>query len=264
MAGAEAGEAALCGSCGTALTGKFCSGCGAPADNDAAEGWSSLANQLLSKPRPDGILSVAVSFLRHPVDTIIRLTDDPTYRSQWAFLSTCLGAQLTLSYVLLPRLYATMLGIPDTADTGAVITNEIVQYTGIAILTPIQFYVCRALGARSRTPMSYVKLCTLSVSYCTIVATTVALITFAAGVIAATTAAGIDVQTVGLSVMSAAMLIIIIFVTMTHRIFWGMRWWVALAVTLAIAALSWGVVYPFLTTLAARAGISTSLGRFLG
>jgi hypothetical protein len=224
MAGAEAGEAALCGSCGTALTGKFCSGCGAPADNDAAEGWSSLANQLLSKPRPDGILSVAVSFLRHPVDTIIRLTDDPTYRSQWAFLSTCLGAQLTLSYVLLPRLYATMLGIPDTADTGAVITNEIVQYTGIAILTPIQFYVCRALGARSRTPMSYVKLCTLSVSYCTIVATTVALITFAAGVIAATTAAGIDVQTVGLSVMSAAMLIIIIFVTMTHRIFWGMRW----------------------------------------
>ena len=132
--------------CGTALTGKFCSGCGAPADNAAAEGWSSLANQLLSKPRPNGILSVALSFLRHPVDTIIRLTDDPTYRSQWAFLSTCLGAQLTLSYVLLPRLYSALLGVPDTADTGAVITNEIVQYVGIAILTPIQFYVCRALG----------------------------------------------------------------------------------------------------------------------
>ena len=112
--------------------------------------------------------------------------------------------------------------------------------------------------------MSYVKLCALSVSYCTIIATAVALIIFAAGVIAAKTTAGIDMQTVGLSVMSAAMLIIVIFVTMTHRIFWGMRRWVALAVTLAIAALSWGVVYPFLTTLAERAGISTSIGRFLG
>lgn len=264
MAGAEASEAALCGSCGTALTGKFCSVCGAPADNAVAEGWSSLANQLLSKPKSDGILSVALSFMRHPVDTIIRLTDDPTYRSQWAFLSTCLGAQLTLSYVLLPRLYATLLGVPDTADTGAVITNEIVQYVGIAILTPIQFYVCRALGTRSRTPMSYVKLCVLSVSYCTIISTAAALIVFAAGVMAAKTAAGMDMQMVGLSVMSAAMLIIIIFVTMTHRIFWGMRWWVALAVTPAIAALSWGVVYPFLTTLSERAGISTSLGRFFG
>jgi hypothetical protein len=264
MAGAEASEAGLCEACGTALTGNFCSGCGAPVDNTTAEGWSSLANQLLSKPRPNGILSVALSFLRHPVDTIIRLTDDPTYRSQWAFLSTCLGAQLTLSYVLLPRLYSALLGVPDTADTSAVITNEIVQYVGIAILTPIQFYVCRALGTRPRTPMSYVKLCALSVSYCTIIATAVALIIFAAGVIAAKTTAGIDMQTVGLSVMSAAMLIIVIFVAMTHRIFWGMRRWVALAVTLAIAALSWGVVYPFLTTLAERAGISTSIGRFLG
>jgi len=46
MTGAEAGKAALCTSCGTALAGKFCSGCGAPAEDSSAidhrEGWSSL------------------------------------------------------------------------------------------------------------------------------------------------------------------------------------------------------------------------------
>ena len=156
MTGAEAGEVALCGNCGTAVSGKFCSDCGAPAEIATAEGWRALTNQLFGKPDRNGIFSVALAFLRHPVDTTSRLTDDPTYRSQWAFLSTCVGAQLMLTYVLLPRLYAALFGMPDTANSSAVLTNEIVQYVGIAILTPIQFYLAAhsaRAGAR-RCPMS--------------------------------------------------------------------------------------------------------------
>ena len=82
MTGAEAGEVVLCGNCGTAVSGKFCSDCGAPAEIATAEGWRALTNQLFGKPDRNGIFSVALAFLRHPVDTTSRLTDDPTYRSQ--------------------------------------------------------------------------------------------------------------------------------------------------------------------------------------
>ena len=146
----------------------------------------------------------------------------------------------------------------------AVITNEIVQYVGIAILTPIQFYVCRALGTRPRTPMSYVKLCALSVSYCTIIATVVALIIFAVGVIAAKTTAG-DRHAYGRSQRDIGN------DDRDHRHssrnpsqFWGMRWRMALGVTLVIAALSWSIVYPCLTTIAERADVGGTLGRLLG
>jgi len=162
--------------------------------------------------------------LRHPVDTTSRLTDDPTNRPQWAFLSTCVGAQLMLTYVLLPRLYEALFGMPDTAYSSAVLTNEIVQYVGIAILTPIQFYLCRALGTRGRTPMSYVKLCVLSVSYCAIVSMVAALLFFASGVLVLKSGAAIDMHSVWLGLSSATMIAIIAFVTGSHRRFWGMSW----------------------------------------
>ena len=196
MTGAEAGKATLCTNCGTALTGKFCSGCGAPAEDSSAidhrEGWSSLTAELLSKPNRNGIFSVALSFVRHPVDTIIRLTDDPTYRSQWSFLTTCVAAQLTLVYVLLPRIFSALFNTPDTANSSAVITNEVVQYVGIAILTPIQYYVGRALGTMRRTPMSYVKLCVLSVSYGALLSSGAALLFFATGILALKTGTNVD------------------------------------------------------------------------
>lgn len=264
MTGAELSGAGLCEACGTALTGKFCSGCGAPAKIAAPEGWSALTNQLLGKPDRNGIFSVVVAFLRHPVDTIIRLTDDPTYRSQWAFLSSCVGAQLMLTYVLLPRLYAVAFSVPDTANSSAVVTNEIVQYVGIAILTPIQFYLCRTLGTRRRTPMSYVKLCVLSVSYCAIVSMVAALLIFVMGVLALTAGAAIDMHLVWLGLTSATMIAIVAFVTASHRRFWGMSWPIALGVTLVIAVLSWSVVYPGLTAIAEKANVSGTLGRLLG
>ena len=56
------------------------------------------------------------------------------------------GAQLTLVYVFMPRIFSALFNVPSAANSSAVITNEIVQYVGMAILTPIQYYVCRALG----------------------------------------------------------------------------------------------------------------------
>ena len=174
------------------------------------------------------------------------------------------GAQLTLVYVILPRVFSALFNVPNTSNTSAVITNEAVQYVGMAILTPIQYYVCRALGTRPRSPMSYVKLCVLSVSYGAILAIVAALIFFATGVMALKSGTNLDLGAIwqGLTLITLAE--ILAFVSASHKRFWGMSWPVAIGVTLSIAALSWLVVYPALTVLAERADIAATLSSIMG
>jgi hypothetical protein len=267
MGNAEGTQASLCMNCGTALIGPFCSGCGSPVDAPAkgkGEGWGALTSEFISAPKRDGIFAVAVSFLRHPIRTILRLTDDPTYRSHWSFLTACVGAQLTLVYVALPRLYSALLNLPDAASSSAVITNEIVQYVGMAILTPIQYYVCRALGSIRRTPMSYVKLCVLSVSYGALLSIVFALFYFAISIIDLKTVAILELDEFWTALAYLSMAAILTFVTAAHRRFWGMSWLAAIAATMIAAALSWLVVYPGLTSLVEQAKIGETIANLLG
>ena len=266
MAGTEAAGSGFCVNCGTALQGKFCSGCGvAAAPRQDKEGWSALSSEFFSSHRDNSFFSVVLAFLRRPVDTIIRLTDDPTYRSHWGFLTAMVGAQLTLAYVIMPKAFAALFHVPSTANSAAVITNEGVQYVGMAILTPIQYYICRALGTLPRSPMSYVKLCVLSVSYGALLSIVVSLIAFATGItVLKTGAAGIDLAAVGQGLTLLALTGVLVFVSASHKRFWGMSWPVAIGVTLCVAALSWVVVYPALTALAERADIAGTLASVLG
>ncbi|MFA5957698.1 zinc ribbon domain-containing protein [Hyphomicrobium sp.] len=265
---AEATSARFCANCGTALQGKFCGACGAPAvapvPEQAPEGWGSLTSEFLSSHGSNGIFAVALSFLRHPVDTIIRLTDDPTYRSQWGFLTATVGAQMTLAYVLLPRIYAALFNVPSAANNSAVVTNEIVQYVGMVILTPIQFYVCRALGTLPRSPMSYVKLCALSVSYGALLSTLVSLGFFVTGVTALKSGITLDLSTLWNGLSALTLVAVLVFVTMSHKRFWGMSWPIAIGVTLAIAVVSWRVVYPGLFALVERGGIAGAISGLTG
>ncbi len=271
-AGTEAGAASarFCVSCGTALQGKFCAVCGvaaaaiASAPAQPAEGWGSLTSEFLSSHGKNGIFSVALSFLRHPVDTIIRLTDDPTYRSQWGFLTAMVGAQLTLAYVILPRIFAAIFHVPSVANSSGVLRDEIVQYVGMAILTPIQYYICKALGTRRRTPMSYVKLCVLSVSYGALLSSVVSISFFATGVALLKSGTAIDFATLWQGLSMLTLVAVLAFVTMSHKRFWGMSWPIAIGVTVSIAALSWLVVYPTLYTVIERGGIVGAVSGMLG
>jgi hypothetical protein len=264
---AEETQAAFCGLCGTALSGPFCSACGTRADFAPSirhEGWSALTSEFVTRPRSDGLFSVIVSFLRHPLRTILRLTDDPAYRSHWSLLTACVGTQLTLIYVALPRMYALLFNAPDAANSSAVITNEIVQYAGMAILTPIQYYACRVLGSIRRTPMSYIKLCVLSISYGTLLSIVAALLYFAIIVADMKVGSILELDEVWQALSLLTMAGVLTFVTAAHKRFWGMSWPVATAVTIGAAALSWLVVYPGLTRLLEQAKIGETLASMLG
>ncbi|RUO99987.1 zinc ribbon domain-containing protein [Hyphomicrobium sp.] len=271
---AQAGtaNARFCSNCGAALHGKFCGACGSPAGTigpsssaeHVSEGWGSLTSEFLSSHGSNGVFAVALSFLLRPVDTIIRLTDDPTYRSQWGFLTATVGAQLTLSFVILPRVYAALFNLQNTADSSEVIRNEVVQYIGMAILTPIQFYICRWLGTRRRTPMSYVKLCVLSVSYGAILWMLASLVFFVVSVALLKNQINFDFKAFWEGLVVLTLLGVLVFVTASHRRFWGMSWPIAIGVTLLIAALSWLVVYPGLGMLITRGGIAGVLSGVVG
>lgn len=267
----EAGtvEARFCANCGTALQGKFCTSCGTQASAAAEvtrgpEGWGSLTSEFFSSHGRNGIVAVTLSFLRHPVDTIIRLTDDTTYRSQWGFLTAMVGAQMTLIYVFLPRAFAALFHLPSTANGSAVITNEIVQYVGMVILTPIQYYVCRWLGTRQRSPMSYVKLCVLSVSYGSLLSSLVAIFFFLLAVGLLKNGTGVDLGTLWQGLAVLTLIATLVFVTESHRRFWGMAWPIAIAATISFAAMSWLVVYPGLGALIERGGVAGAISSLIG
>ena len=262
MSDTQSAGMAACTNCGQPLSGPFCANCGTrAADTSAAinEGWSAVASQLVDQEASRGHLATVFAFLRAPVRTILARTLDPTYRAHWTFLSLWLGVQLTLSYVILPRMFSGIYPVAGLGDKSAVITNQLVQYAGIAILTPIQYYLCRAFGSIARTPSSYVKLCVLSVSYCAILSTLLVLIFWGIGVASVLLSHLIDPGVSGMVLTTLAQIAIIVFVTLSHKRFWGMSLPVAALVTLGIALLSWGVVYPALMQ-----GVTTSgLGRML-
>lgn len=254
--------ARVCVACGKPLAGPFCSQCGTPAPA-GGEGWGVIASELFDSQQSKGHFSTLASFLKAPVETILRLTEDPGYRQHWTFLSLALGVQFALGFLILPQLLGRFYVVPDLGGKEAVITNQIAQYLGIAILTPIQYYICRAVGSIARRPASYVKLCVLSVSFCSILST-LAILAF--WIIGPATAAGgltIDPWLLGNGLTSLLQIAILVFVTVVHKRFWGMKWWVAILVTLLIAILSWGVVYPALVELVTWSGMVKTIDQMM-
>lgn len=255
-------SASLCAACGKPLAGPFCSQCGTPAPA-GSEGWGMIAAELFDGQQSKGHFSTLASFLTAPVETILRLTEDASYRQHWTFLSLALGVQFALGFLILPQLLGSYYVVPDLGGKEAVITNQIAQYLGIAILTPIQYYVCRAVGRIARRPASYVKLCVLSVSFCSILST-IAILTF--WIIGPAIAAGgylIDPWLLGNSLTSVLQIAILVFVTMSHKRFWGMKWWIAILITLGMAILSWGVVYPILVELITWSGMVATIDQMM-
>lgn len=117
------------------------------------------------------------------------------------------------------------------------------------------------LGAIKRSPRSYAKLCAMSVSYGALLSTML-LSSFALFMLMAMKQnMPLDYVALGTAVTAINVVAVLVFVTWTHKIFWGMKWVVAAIVTLA--TLSWGVVYPGLGLALQQSGVSKFLDSLL-
>ena len=213
------------------------------------EGWFSLLGDVF--PRDGhGVFSVGVQFLRAPISTLLRLSGDRLYRGYWNFLLACLGVLPVLVLLILPWI-AKRAGHPVSvpADTQMFVTRlrlEIFQIAGILILSPAQFYLCRALSPVPRSPRAYFKMCVLSVSYGTMIRMAFGIIAFSFALAMTLARVLFDQSVLALCENLLGSIAVVAFVTTAHKRFWAMSWWRAIWVTVLIAAVSWGVVYPAL------------------
>ena len=261
-----------CGRCGRPAQGRFCSQCGAPLDvkgspavavSDVNEGWKVAIADVVTGER-DGVLSVAMSFARTPVDTILRLAADPGYTGHWRFLIASLGAALTLVFVLMPQFAGAVFHVPVPNRKAETLVVQAVQLAALPILTPIQFYLCRAIGSIGQTPRAYLKLCALSVGFGWMLFIAASLVEAAILLALVATDVPFDPKMADIAQSVALALATVAFVVATHRRFWGMNWLRAILVTVAIAILSWGVVYPALFAIVGQLDVINRLKAMTG
>ena len=254
-----------CPTCGSAMLGGASARCatthsaiattpvaGPVAAAADAEGWASALRDIFPREE-NGVFSVARQFASTPVRAILGLTGNPAYRGQWKFLLACLSAMPILQLLILPRIGNALANLPVTATKADVfalqLAIETLQIAGVLILSPLQYYACRAIGTIDRTPRSYFKLCVLSVSYCTMLTIAAWSIAYLIAMALLVGNAPLDGNKLIMVEDWALRLGIVAYVAIVHRQFWGMTWLKAIAVTIAIAVVSWVVVYPALNAI---------------
>ncbi len=213
------------------------------------EGWLSLVRDAF--PRDGhGVVSVAMQFAHAPLRALMRLSNDAAYRGYWNFLLACIGVLPVLVLLILPWI-AKRAGHPVSVpiDVQMFVTRlrlEVFQIAGILILSPAQYYLCRALSDVPRSPRAYFKMCVLSVSYGTMIRMAFGIVAFAFALAATLARVPFDNSVVGMCEAVIGSVAVVAFVTAAHKRFWMMSWFRAAWVTVLIAAVSWGVVYPAL------------------
>jgi len=258
--GASSSAVRFCGECGQQVTTKFCTGCGTKMDGStqfASTGTArstpagvfgstpaaksaelkpeepteigSIVKEMAGDDR-DSPINIALQFAAAPVRTILSLTADPTYKTQWRFMAACTGIALTFFLTLWPKLIHFE---PPHAKSGHII-GQINQYVSYFVMTPLQYHLCRFAGGQAQTLRRYFKLCALSVGY-----TTLLLVAAHLGFYILTSilnALHIVLPAAVFWTLYYGLIYIppTIFITLSHIKFWGFGVWRALAVTVAL------------------------------
>lgn len=223
-----------------------------PPLHEADEGWLSIHREIFPRAQHP-FWRLLLDFLLHPVKTILRLSEDRTFTGAWKLLLMAIGAVPVTLLVLLPRLGNAVADLPVVATKADVVVAqtgfEILQIVGILVLTPLQFYACRAIGTMNHTPRAYFKLCLMSVSYNTFLSLVGLSAAYIVSVVLLRAKIPHSFPAIQWTSMALTQSAVLAFVAIVHRRFWGMTWLRAIGATAVIALLSWGVVYPGLSAL---------------
>ena len=262
-----------CTNCGKSVTAKFCAHCGtAVAPLAAGEGWSSLVGDAVGNAPPQSVLGVALSFARAPVATAMRLANDASYGGHWLFLAFSLTVYFTIIELIIPRFVGRLQNITVGRDKWDFIAFQILTLAAILIMTPLLYYVCRAISGRRPTPRAYIKLATLGFGYWYLLLTALFL-----GVIASGVSIGVvltwlghrnlfDSLTGALKVTGFCIYegsVIWVFATF-HRRFWALSGWGTALLSLGYVVVSQGIVFRVLIYASQAVDIAGWLRGLLG
>ena len=246
---AEAAGQLYCGECGRPVSSKFCTGCGAPAPNQmaarqAAPGLGFIADDIIGDDQ-NSFLRLLLRFAVAPVKSIIGLTDDPAFKRQWSFMIGCIGVYVSMMFFVLPKL----THVPMFNAKGEMLTSEILGILSFFIMTPLQYFACRAIGGKARSLRDYFKLCSLSVGYTSLLAIVSTLAFVLAGGLAMA-AFGVPPNEFVQNYMGLYYLLMfvpaMIFIALSHRIFWAFGWLTAFATAIALMLVTWFALGPIL------------------
>lgn len=262
-----------CTNCGEGVTAKFCGHCGtAVAPLGAGEGWSSLVGDAVGNAPPQSVLGVAISFSRAPVSTAIRLANDASYGGHWLFLAFSLTVYFSIIELIIPRFAGRLQNITVGRDKWDFIAFQILTLAAILIMTPLLYYVCRAISGRQPTPRTYIKLVTLGFGYWYLLLTALILCVIAGGVLTGVALSWLghrDLYDRLLPVLPVAGFcvyegsVIWVFAAMQRR-FWDLSGWVTALLSLGYVVVSQGFIFRSLIYAAQAADLAGWLRGLLG
>jgi hypothetical protein len=152
-----------CRTCGHAIAGNFCVQCGAPTADKGSESWSGVASDILGGQ--PGLLIIIAGLTRHPIRTIIALTEDRSYTQHWKLFTLSLSASLPIFWILIPRLASWLRDQAPSPQQSMVPMWEGMLIALLMLVTPVLYYVCRFFGRIPRTSRAYFKFCALVAAY---------------------------------------------------------------------------------------------------
>ena len=164
----------------------------------------------------------------------------------------------------MPQFAGAVFHVPVPNRKAETLVVQAVQLAALPILTPIQFYLCRAIGSIGQTPRAYLKLFALSVGFGWTLFIAASLVEAAIFLALVATDVPFDPKMADIAQSVALALATVASVVATHRRFWGMNWLRAILVTVAIAILSWGVVYPALFAIVGQLDVINRLKAMTG
>jgi hypothetical protein len=240
----------ICSHCGDPVKGNFCGNCGTAVQRtpaaDAPAGWSSAVVETIGESQSNSITSVVWQMMRAPVATVIRLAEDPGYRSHWVFLMASLSVYFMTIHIVLPRLIGRFRQETVTTGKWDFVTFQTLTVVAIFIMAPLLYYVFRAVSAQQRRPGAYLKFVTLSLAYWYLLFTALLLTIMAVAVVMTLAVLGLGQATVSDTLTTALQILafvvfeisaVAVFALMNKR-FWQLGWWPIVGITAGYVVVS--------------------------
>lgn len=248
MAVSDTETARFCPECGKAAEANFCKYCGTALSAAERDDWTGVVSEVTGVDDRHGVLPVLWQLLRSPVNTLMRLTEDPNYKGHLTFFLTMLGTKLFVQFAILPRLIIALGGKSDVDSAATIARENLLQYASLLVFLPLGYLIYKQVSSVPRSQRSYYKFSLIGSGLIFTYELVALVITVVFGLIAAFLSVFILPQPVWDALQAnlvfdrlyAVFFIVItlVFYAASTRRFWGLSWPMTIGMMIAVLILS--------------------------